>query len=208
MWINSAACFWMAATTSGWQCPVDGIGTGIAGRDITIVAGDDRTGFRTGQRTEKFRTVLGKIRAAYLTILLHDASLLSRRSTKASQSTAGRSEAGQSFGGGKLVAAEETRSSACGDHAKLSALHESETADRILAFHRHPQLSLHLKVTTPGKRLPVKRGLGVKSETGPPLKTWRLKLYFQRRSHGPAGRPKVMKNGSCSATCHPDRSAA
>ena len=55
-----------------------------------------------------------------------------------------RSEAGQSFGGVKLVAAEETRSSACGDHAKLSALHESKTADRILAFHRHPQLPLHL----------------------------------------------------------------
>jgi hypothetical protein len=93
-----------------------------------------------------------------LTIILHDASLLSRRSTKASQSTAGRSEAGQSFGGGKLVAAEETRSSACGDHAKLSALHESETADRILAFHRHPQLPLHHKVTTPGKRLPLAIG--------------------------------------------------
>src|SRR5260370_36062354 len=23
MWINSAACFWMAATASGWQCPVE-----------------------------------------------------------------------------------------------------------------------------------------------------------------------------------------
>src|SRR5437763_17140956 len=23
MWISSDACFWMAATTSGWQCPVD-----------------------------------------------------------------------------------------------------------------------------------------------------------------------------------------
>src|ERR1700761_415767 len=78
-----------------------GVGAGVARGYIAIVAGDDRTGFRTGQRTGNFRTVLGKNGAAHLTILLHNASLLSRRSTKASQSTAGRSEAGQSFGGGK-----------------------------------------------------------------------------------------------------------
>jgi hypothetical protein len=44
---------------------------------------------------------------------------------KASQSTAAdgmrQSEAGQSFGGGKLVAAEETRSGASGEHVKTRA---------------------------------------------------------------------------------------
>ncbi len=82
-----------------------GIGTGVAGGDVALVAGDNRAGFRTRHRTQEFRTVLGKKGAAHVTILLHDASLLSRRSSKASQSTAamecGQSEAGQSFGGGK-----------------------------------------------------------------------------------------------------------
>ena len=95
-----------------------GIGAGVAGGDIAIVAGDNRAGFRARHRAEEFRAVLGKNRAVIVTIILHDASLLSRRSSRRVRShRIGRTEAGQSFGGGKLVAAEETRSGAGGGHA-------------------------------------------------------------------------------------------
>ena len=88
-----------------------------------------------------------------MTILLHDASLLSRRVTKASQSTAEQSEAGQSFGGEKLVAAEETRSGAGGDHAKMPTWHGGGAGiptARSLVFHPHSRIPLHPKGTTEG----------------------------------------------------------
>ena len=34
-----------------------------------------------------------------------------------------------------------------------------------------------------------------------------LEMFFRQRSHGPSGPPKVMKNGSCSATTLPGRTA-
>jgi hypothetical protein len=51
-----------------------------------------------------------------------------------------RSEAGQSFGGEKLVAAEETRSGAGGEHDKMLAWHHGRTGIRTarsLVFHPH-----------------------------------------------------------------------
>ena len=59
-----------------------GIGTGVAGGDVTFVTGDNCAGFRTRHRTHELRTVLGKKIATHLTIVLHSASLLSRRSYK------------------------------------------------------------------------------------------------------------------------------
>jgi hypothetical protein len=37
-----------------------GIGAGVAGGDVALVAGDNRAGFRPRHRTQEFRTVLGK----------------------------------------------------------------------------------------------------------------------------------------------------
>ena len=41
-----------------------GIGTGVAGGDVTFVTGDNCAGFRTRHRAQKLRTVLGKKGAA------------------------------------------------------------------------------------------------------------------------------------------------
>jgi hypothetical protein len=84
--------------------------------------------------------VLGKNRAALVTIFLHDAFSAFSACFETSQSAAGRSEAGQSFGGEKLVAAEETRSGAGGDHAKMPAWHGGGAGIRTarsLVFHPH-----------------------------------------------------------------------
>jgi hypothetical protein len=90
-------------------------------------------------------------------------SLLSRRVPKTSQSAAGRPEAGQSFGGGELVAAEETRSGAGGDHAKMPAWHGGGAGVRTarsLAFHPHCQVPLHPKVTTAAFRTSASQPTG------------------------------------------------
>ena len=67
-----------------------------------------------------------------------------------------RSEAGQSFGGGKLVAAEETRSGAGGEHDKMLTWHYGRTGIRTarsLVFHPHIEIPLHRKVITAAKGL-------------------------------------------------------
>ena len=106
-----------------------GIGAGVAGRDVAFVAGDNRAGFRSRHRTEEFRPVLGKNGAALLTIVLHDAfsafsAFFQGESIVRRRWDTGRTEAGQSFGGGKLVAAEETRSGAGGEHAQCLLLRD------------------------------------------------------------------------------------
>src|ERR1700689_2469212 len=56
-----------------------GIGTGVAGGDIAIITVDNRARVRTRYRAKEFRAVLGKDSAVFVTVLLHRASLLSRR---------------------------------------------------------------------------------------------------------------------------------
>jgi hypothetical protein len=56
-----------------------GIGTGIAGGDIAIITINNRARVRTRYRAKEFRAVLGKDSAVFVTVLLHQASLLSRK---------------------------------------------------------------------------------------------------------------------------------
>ena len=50
-----------------------GIGAGIAGGHVALVARDDRAGFRARHRTKEFRTVLSNKCAVHMTIVLHSA---------------------------------------------------------------------------------------------------------------------------------------
>src|ERR1700679_2977868 len=57
----------------------------------------------------------------------------------------------------KLVAAEETRSGAGGDHAKMPTWHgggAGRRTARSLLFHPHSRIPLHPKGTTEGSRTP------------------------------------------------------
>ena len=55
--------------------------------------------------------------------------------------------------------------------------------------------------------LPPASEFAQKRDLGHPLKVSKLQFVFRQRSHGPAGPPKVMKNGSCSTTTLPGSTA-